>query len=568
MSFRRVRRAVCSWRCGWFVCAVGLFSVVLWYMLLVDEDYSMFNHLDTDADPVYHTNHREKHQNRAHFGNSKIKSKHFPVNPGDSRKQLTTPTPLSEHDVIPNGMDFTVRLSKVLASLEHRDLIVSIMDYGFIEMALNFIRTSIEVLDFKHQFLPICLDVESMKTLDLNGYSCLLLDLAENGSHLATDFGTEEYYRKTNVKTWVVLQFLKLGRTVLLSDVDIVLFRNPFSHFTCYRCDIHIQMDRQLYNSGFVYVRNTSAGVALYKTAWDFYLRYHTGHDQAYINMAITALTRNKSITVQELSSKHFPCGAYYFEHDYRHFYNRPPCKGCVMTHNNYMGTTAGKIYRFKENLLWNIDTNGYYSNASAKYITYDNPYDFGKQTIEMERLALINAFVLATLTNRILILPSFRCCNCRTKSCDHPMNRCSLLSVLNVKTFDAVFKTNYREHSFLRNDLVPRSVISSTSPVILFNSTLPSYTDNSQLVIEQKSERKTIVFDVHKKIPSQVSIMDILNDYSSYSVLYLHSMYVPFEFDDVRDSNGFGLLDRFRTGVHCGLYEQWQVSLEDKFFH
>lgn len=64
----------------------------------------------------------------------------------------------------------------------------------------------------------------------------------------ASDFGTEDYYRKSNAKTSVILTSLELGYNVLIVDADVVMFKDPFPFFNCTACDAHYQMDRDMYN--------------------------------------------------------------------------------------------------------------------------------------------------------------------------------------------------------------------------------------------------------------------------------------------------------------------------------
>jgi len=65
---------------------------------------------------------------------------------------------------------------------------------------------------------------------------------------MASDFGTVGYFHKSNAKTSVVLDILKLSYAVLVVDADVVLFKNPFPYFNCTSCDVHFQMDRYMYN--------------------------------------------------------------------------------------------------------------------------------------------------------------------------------------------------------------------------------------------------------------------------------------------------------------------------------
>lgn len=59
------------------------------------------------------------------------------------------------------------------------------------------------------------------------------------------------------MKTMAVIHVLRSGYNVLLTDVDVVFFKNPFDSFTCKGCDIHIQREEKSIksherNSGFM----------------------------------------------------------------------------------------------------------------------------------------------------------------------------------------------------------------------------------------------------------------------------------------------------------------------------
>jgi len=78
--------------------------------------------------------------------------------------------------------------------------------------------------------------------------------MAEQGSKktgsssTASDFGTDNYFHKSNAKTAIVLDVLKRGYAVLIIDADVILHKNPFPYFNCTSCDIHFQMDHNMYN--------------------------------------------------------------------------------------------------------------------------------------------------------------------------------------------------------------------------------------------------------------------------------------------------------------------------------
>ena len=435
-------------------------------------------------------------------------------------------------------------------------ILLTLVDVGYVDIALNFVEMSLHPLRLRNH-LFVCLDAPSQRRLSTHGVGCHRLiyvtsadDFRSDKSNVG-DFGSSAYYRNTNLKTLVVLRALRLDYSVLMIDADISLFKPPMSYLNCDKCDVQVQMDRSQRNSGFVFVRASGASRALYRSAWELYAGHRRANDQAYFNMALTSMAANDTIVVRELSTRLFPCGNYYFGLDNRVFYNKPVCPECVMAHNNYMGTKAGKIYRFKENLLWAVDNDGYYTNRSTKYLVYDNPFDFGDDTMLMEKSALRNALAICRLTNRVLVLPSFRCCDCNGRRCAHARHRCSLLSVLDLRSFDAQFSGLYREHSFPRNRKV-RWI--AARDVILINTTvydrMTSSDDDVSISVYFQPANRTSGATEHE-------IRSWLVTYTDQPVIRFHSLYNAFaNFADAR-------LDRTtlqvtQSAFACSTYEQW----------
>lgn len=84
----------------------------------------------------------------------------------------------------------------------------------------------------------------------------LELDTVGNTS-VTSDYGSVDFINKANMKTLAVLQVLKCGYNVLLTDVDVVFFKNPFHYLDCADCDIQIQREEtsdsaKEKNSGFM----------------------------------------------------------------------------------------------------------------------------------------------------------------------------------------------------------------------------------------------------------------------------------------------------------------------------
>ncbi|ESO03083.1 hypothetical protein HELRODRAFT_173963 [Helobdella robusta] len=439
------------------------------------------------------------------------------------------------------------------------DIILSVTDADYVSFALNFYYLSI-VRNKIQNFLFVCLDKQSYETLtklDIPASMHSLSFILKN-DFMSSDFGKLGYIYKTNLKTAVMVQALSLGYSVLMCDVDVIMFKNPFTFFTCSNCSIHIQKDRQMYNSGFVYAKPTKTSKYIYEKSWNLFVKYQKSHDQSYLNMAIHQLAEKENVfdALKVLSRREFPCGLYYFEEVHRPFKNEPPCVECAIMHNNYLGSVAAKLYRLKENHFWIIDSKGYYSDPNAKYITYDNPVHFEKiRTMDIEISSLKSALAIASVLNRILILPPFHCCNCHPDNkCSHPKYRCSLLSMLRISKFDQYFKLKYREHSFLDHPLVPDAVKSSVSPELLINHSTyrKKFGISSEHFLNPKNAEKGASLE---------EVETWLTNYSNYSVIKLHSLYGASSFQHHTDNRYTRLENIFADAFECTEYEQWEKN-------
>jgi len=102
---------------------------------------------------------------------------------------------------------------------------------------------------------------------------------------------------------------------------------------------------------------------------------------------------------------------------------------------------------------------------------------------IDAQLAGLRAALMIATILDRVLILPRFHCFNNSTRS----FVECPLNSLLNIIAFDAGFAGHYRESSFLRHPLVPDAVRRSISrqyviatPPVNGTDTIPVSSDHS----------------------------------------------------------------------------------------
>jgi len=208
------------------------------------------------------------------------------------------------------------------------------------------------------------------------------------------------------------------------------------------------------------------------------------------------------------------------------------------------------------------VDDSNYYSNSTARYITYDNPTDFESNTTRLELEALKSALAIAVASRRILILPSFHCCSgCALNSpvkCSYPHFRCSLLSILRITVFDRVFGNRYREHSFLSNRLVPDKIKHSLSvkPTFINASALP---EGWNSIDANAVEFLTVSNYSHGATLQEV--VRWISEHNETAVIRFHSLYgnsVDWENDP---EFGSKLKHSLSVAFDCSDYEQWDKS-------
>ena len=224
-------------------------------------------------------------------------------------------------------------------------------------------------------------------------------------------------------------------------------------------------------NSEFYYVRPTEAAITLFTRMLHKVIHAHPNATDTFFSV-LSKMNSSQQIHAKFLPDDIFPNGRVYFELGGRMFAGDKPCPKCVIVHNNWIEGEPAKKYRFREHLLWFVDKYRYYSYQRRKYITYDNPDDFGSNlTFMKEDSALRSAFAIAHLLGRTLILPRFHCYKC-WRDCEKPKSHkesstpyCYAGVFYRIASLDRHLL--YRESQFLRHSMVPNSVKVSMSPII-----------------------------------------------------------------------------------------------------
>ena len=430
------------------------------------------------------------------------------------------------------------------------------IDNGYVEMGLNLHETSFKRLGIRN-YLYVCSDTESAHQLDAHGIDCFIYE--QNIRHdKASRYMSKDFVRKTHVKTKIILAALYLGYNVFITDADIVYFKNPLEHLNCSTCDIEIQSDHVEENSGFYLSRPTEGAILLHQKMMDKANQSNKTSNQKALNRALKNLKQDNLIQVGHLDKYKFPCGIYYFERFKRMWAGDNTCTDCVIVHNNWIMGKQAKVYRFKEHLLWTVDTNGYYSDPNRKYLSYDNPIDWGESSRDIEVSTLKRALQIGHVLNRTVVLPAFTCRGCVGGACKTATNKCSLNTHLRISAFDGKFSGLYREHLFLSNPKVPKSVKTSVSPVIAIGSVNEVPKDN-----HKNSKVKTKAFKP-KDSDNGFSVSELLKwfgdgtDFSKYSVLKFSSLYNSFQTLDSSNPNYKPIMDKIKNGFKKAIYRQY----------
>ena len=189
-----------------------------------------------------------------------------------------------------------------------------------------------------------------------------------------------------------------------------------------------------------------------------------------------------------------------------------------------------------KELGLWKLDRNGYYSDKNAKYMTYQNPLP---SLQHCEYNALENAFKMAKILKRTLILPKFHCKKKRespaqffstTRIRGSPY--CSLYHLLQDKhnsynnqhllsDYMKKHPEGFRESPFLRHPLVPLSVkTSKVSDIVIMTDVVLEYgflMNNAKEILIPRNRTKG---------PTKNELVDWLNKYNNVSVIEFKFLY------------------------------------------
>ncbi|KAL8519174.1 hypothetical protein ACS0TY_010200 [Phlomoides rotata] len=281
----------------------------------------------------------------------------------------------------PTSISLPLSLESLLSMQadQNNTIVLGIAGYSYKDMLMSW------VCRLRHfqlsNFLVCALDNEIYDFSVLQGLPVVKCaspptNISFNNCH----FGTECFQKVTKVKSRTVLQILKLGYNVLLSDVDVYWFKNPLKYLTTfgpgvlvaqsdeYNLTGPINLPRRL-NSGFYYAHsdritiaalekvvkhaattNLSEQPSFYDTLCGEGGSYRLGDNQC--------LEPETTLLIHFLDRNLFPNGAYRGLWDEKDTKKACIERGCLVLHNNWINGRKKKLERQVLSGLWEYDMN------------------------------------------------------------------------------------------------------------------------------------------------------------------------------------------------------------------
>ncbi|XP_047044171.1 beta-arabinofuranosyltransferase RAY1-like [Lolium rigidum] len=275
------------------------------------------------------------------------------------------------------GVPYSLGMLLQFVADQNRSIVLGVAGESYRDMLMSW------VCRLRHlgvtNFVVCALDQQTYEFSMLQGLPVFRDPLSpKNVSFDDCHFGTQCFKRVTKVKSRIVVEILKLGYNVLLSDVDVYWFDNPmqFLHslgpatFAAQSDEYNetgpINLPRRL-NSGFYYARSDNATIAALEMVVEHATKSNSseqpsfydvlcGKEGAYRLGSDRCLEPSTNLTVVFLDRDLFPNGAYRGLWERRDL--RSSCRelGCFVIHNNWVNGRKKKLQRQMESGLWDYD--------------------------------------------------------------------------------------------------------------------------------------------------------------------------------------------------------------------
>ncbi|XP_071713923.1 beta-arabinofuranosyltransferase RAY1 isoform X2 [Rutidosis leptorrhynchoides] len=277
----------------------------------------------------------------------------------------------------PLALPFSLELLLSKMADQNKTIVLAVAGYSYKDMLMSWV-CRLHVLHVLN-FVVYALDDEIYDFCVLQGLPVYRDRLApSNISYNDCHFGTNCFQRVTKVKSRVVLEILKLGYNVLMSDVDVYWFKNPLPLLTVfgpavfvaqsdeYKITGPINLPRRL-NSGFYYAHSDGATIAaLQKVVKHASLSNLSEQPSFYDTLCglngsnrlgdDMCLEPETNLTVRFLDRNLFPNGAYRDLWDSTNVSSKCIELGCFVLHNNWISGRQKKLERQVASGLWEYD--------------------------------------------------------------------------------------------------------------------------------------------------------------------------------------------------------------------
>uniref|UniRef100_A0A803L0S4 Nucleotide-diphospho-sugar transferase domain-containing protein n=1 Tax=Chenopodium quinoa TaxID=63459 RepID=A0A803L0S4_CHEQI len=283
--------------------------------------------------------------------------------------KMSGPVPLH----LPYGLEI---LLSNLAD-ENKTVVLAVAGYSYKDMLMNWVCRLRHLMI--NNLLVCALDDETYEFSIQQGIPVFRDSLApRNISFNDCHFGTKCFQKVTKTKSRLVLQVLKLGYNVILSDVDVYWFKNPIPLLQTfgpavfvaqsdeYKVSVPINLPRRL-NSGFYFVRSDDPTIAAMEKVVMHAMTSDLSEQPSFYDTLCGLDGANRvgdnrcweprtNLTVQFLDRNLFPNGAYQGLWEERNV--RAACvkKGCYVLHNNWISGRTKKLKRQVHSGLWDYD--------------------------------------------------------------------------------------------------------------------------------------------------------------------------------------------------------------------
>ncbi|WOK94530.1 hypothetical protein Cni_G03234 [Canna indica] len=260
---------------------------------------------------------------------------------------------------------------------KNKSVVLAVAGENYKDMLMNWV-CRLRHLSIKN-FLVCALDSEIYRFSILQGLPVFKDPLSpSNISFNDCHFGTKCFQRVTKVKSRIVLQILRLGYNVLMSDVDVYWFNNPLPFLMLFgtgtlvaQSDEYnetgpINLPRRL-NSGFYFVHSDLTTIAAMEMVVNHASTSELSEQPSFYDVlcgegGVNRVGDSKcqepktNLTVVFLDRNLFPNGAYkglWETHDVRSSCTK---LGCFILHNNWISSRKRKFERQVVSGLWEYD--------------------------------------------------------------------------------------------------------------------------------------------------------------------------------------------------------------------